>query len=164
MALTLWLFGEGIVELVFGLLTALAAVVLVVLAVVGAVVEHQPGRVLVTLAFLGVGLLLTAVVFGFAYLGESLTYVRGEATTARVVSCEEDGAARQGRSHRSGRGGRWGGGSVARARGRRLPEAARSPGDRRGHTWLRRGSHGSTVRWRRCSSCCRSFRCTTTCG
>jgi len=90
-ALAVWLFSGGTVELWFGLLATAAAVALVVLAVIGAVVERRPGFVLVTVAFLGVGLLLSAVVFGFAYLGESLTYVRGEATTASVLTCEEDG-------------------------------------------------------------------------
>jgi hypothetical protein len=52
--------------------------------------EHHPGLVLVTAAYAGVGALLTAVVFGFAYLDASWTYVRGTHTEAQVVSCEED--------------------------------------------------------------------------
>lgn len=70
--------------------TAAAGVMLVVLAVVTAIVEHQPGLVLVAAAYAGVGALLTAVVFGFAYLEESWTYVRGTPTEAQVVSCEDD--------------------------------------------------------------------------
>ncbi|MFI7678235.1 hypothetical protein [Actinophytocola sp. NPDC049390] len=68
--------------------TVAAGVVLVVLAVANAIVEHRPGLVLVTAAYAGVGALITAVVFGFAYLEESWTYVRGTPTDAHVVSCE----------------------------------------------------------------------------
>jgi len=89
-ALTVWLFSGGVVERVFGFTTVAAGVGLVVVAVVSAVVEHQPGCVLVGVAFFGVGVLLTAVVFGFAYLEESWTYVRGESTHATVRTCEED--------------------------------------------------------------------------
>lgn len=89
-ALAVWLFGTGTVELVSGLAGVLAAVALVVLAVVGAVVERRPGCVLVSLAFLGVGALLTAVVFGFAYLGDTLTYLRGAPATAEITECEDD--------------------------------------------------------------------------
>jgi hypothetical protein len=88
--LALWLFSTGTVELVTGLLGALAGLVLAVLSVVGAIVDHRPGVVLVSLAFLGVGAVLTAIVFGFAYLGESLTYVRGEPATAEITRCEEE--------------------------------------------------------------------------
>lgn len=70
--------------------TVAAGVVLVVVAVVSAIVEHQPGLVLVSAAYAGVGALLTAVVFGFAYLEASWTYVSGTHTEAQVVSCEED--------------------------------------------------------------------------
>jgi hypothetical protein len=89
-ALVVWMFSTGTAELVSGLLGALAGLVLVVASVVGAIVDHRPGVVLVTLAFLGVGALLSAIVFGFAYLGESLTYLRGEPTTAEVTHCEEE--------------------------------------------------------------------------
>ncbi len=68
--------------------TVVAGVVLVVVAVASAIVEHQPGLVLVSAAYAGVGALITAVVFGFAYLEESWTYVRGTHTDAQVVSCE----------------------------------------------------------------------------
>lgn len=88
--LALWLFSTGTAQLVTGLLCALAGLVLVVLSVVGAIVDHRPGVVLVSLAFLGAGAVLTAVVFGFAYLGESWTYLRGEQTTAEVLRCEEE--------------------------------------------------------------------------
>jgi len=88
-AFAVWLFSTGTAELVSGLLGALAGLVLVVLAVVGAVVDHRPGVILVTLAFFGVGAVLTAIVFGFAYLGDSLTYLRGDPTTAEVTRCEE---------------------------------------------------------------------------
>jgi hypothetical protein len=70
--------------------TVAAGVVLVVLAAVTAIVEHRPGLVLVSAAYAGVGALLTAAVFGFAYLEESWTYVRGTHTEAHVVSCEDD--------------------------------------------------------------------------
>lgn len=70
--------------------TVAAGVVLVVVAVVSAIVEHQPGLVLVSAAYAGVGAVLTAVVFGFAYLDASWTYVRGTHTEAQVVSCEDD--------------------------------------------------------------------------
>lgn len=70
--------------------TVAVGVVLVVLAVVSAIVEHRPGLILVSAAYAGVGALLTAVVFGFAYLEESWTYVRGTPTEAQVVSCEDD--------------------------------------------------------------------------
>ncbi|MBB4907764.1 hypothetical protein [Actinophytocola algeriensis] len=76
---------------VFILATVAAGVVLVVVAVASAIVEHQPGLVLVSAAYAGVGALLTAAVFGFAYLEESWTYVRGTPTAAQVVSCEDDG-------------------------------------------------------------------------
>ncbi|HEX2131441.1 MAG TPA: hypothetical protein VHH15_07750 [Actinophytocola sp.] len=89
-AFVVWMFSTGTAELVSGLLGALAGLVLVVLSVVGAIVDHRPGVVLVTLAFLGVGAVLSAVVFGFAYLGESLVYLRGDPTTAEVVRCEEE--------------------------------------------------------------------------
>lgn len=85
-----WLFSTGNVQLVTGLLAALAGLVLVVLSVVGAIVDRRPGVVLVSLAFFGVGAVLTAIVFGFAYLGESLTYLRGEPVTAVVTRCEEE--------------------------------------------------------------------------
>lgn len=74
----------------FILATVGAGVVLVVVAVASAIVEHRPGLVLVSAAYAGVGALLTAVVFGFAYLEESWTYVRGTHTEAQVVSCEDD--------------------------------------------------------------------------
>lgn len=90
-ALAVWSFSAGTVEQVFGFTTVAAGVVLVVVSVVSAVVEHQPGCVLVGVALAGVGALLTAVVFGFAYLEESWTYVRGEQTTAQVATCEDDG-------------------------------------------------------------------------
>ena len=51
--------------------TVAAGVVLVVVAVASAIAEHQPGLVLVSAAYAGVGALLTAVVFGFAYLEAS---------------------------------------------------------------------------------------------
>lgn len=87
-----WLFTAGAAQLVTGLLAALAGLVLVVVSVVGAIVDHRPGLVLVSLAFLGVGAVLTAVLFGFSYLGESITYLRGEPATAEVTRCEhEDG-------------------------------------------------------------------------
>jgi hypothetical protein len=73
---------------VFVFATVAAGVVLVVVAVASAIVEHRPGLVLVSAAYAGVGALLTAVVFGFAYLEESWTYVRGTHTDARVVTCE----------------------------------------------------------------------------
>ena len=73
---------------IFVLATVAAGVVLVVVAVASAIVEHQPGLVLVSAAYAGVGALITAVVFGFAYLEESWTYVRGTHTDAQVVSCE----------------------------------------------------------------------------
>lgn len=85
-----WLFSAGTVQLVTGLLAVLAGLVLVVLSVVGAIADRRPGVVLVSLAFLGVGAVLTAVVFGFAYLGESLTYLRGEPATAEITRCEEE--------------------------------------------------------------------------
>lgn len=85
-----WLFTAGTAQLVTGLLSVLAGLVLVVVSVISAIVEHRPGMVLVSLAFLGVGAVLTAVVFGFAYLGESFTYVSGEKTTAEIIRCEED--------------------------------------------------------------------------
>ena len=68
--------------------TVAAGVVLVVVAVASAIVEHQPGLVLVSAAYAGVGALLTAVVFGFGYLDTSWTYVRGTHTEAQVVTCE----------------------------------------------------------------------------
>lgn len=74
----------------FILATVGAGVVLVVVAVASAIVERRPGLVLVSAAFAGVGALLTAVVFGFAYLEESWTYVRGTHTEAQIVSCEDD--------------------------------------------------------------------------
>ncbi|OLF15369.1 hypothetical protein [Actinophytocola xanthii] len=90
-AFAVWLFSTGTAELVAGLLGALAGLVLVVLSVIGAVVEHRPDVVLVSLAFFGVGAVLTATVFGLAYFGESLTYLRGEPATAKVVRCEDGG-------------------------------------------------------------------------
>lgn len=75
---------------VFVFATAAAGVALAVVAVVTAIVEHQPGLVLVAVAWAGVGALLTAVVFGFAYLEASWTYVRGTHTEAHVVSCDDD--------------------------------------------------------------------------
>lgn len=69
--------------------TVAAGVALVVVGVVSAIVEHQPGLVLVSAAYAGVGALLTAVVFGFAYLEESWTYVRGAPTEAQVLSCDD---------------------------------------------------------------------------
>jgi hypothetical protein len=74
----------------FILATVGAGVVLVVVAVASAIAERQPGLVLVSAAYVGVGAVLTAVVFGFAYLEESWTYVRGTHTEAQVVSCEDD--------------------------------------------------------------------------
>jgi hypothetical protein len=74
----------------FVFLTVAAGVALVVVAVVAAIVERRPGLVLVSAAYAGVGALLTAVVFGFAYLEVSWTYVTGTHTSARVVSCEDD--------------------------------------------------------------------------
>ncbi|MFC4855578.1 hypothetical protein [Actinophytocola glycyrrhizae] len=71
--------------------TVAAGVALVVVGVATAIVEHQPGIVLVSAAYAGVGALLTATVFGFAYLEESWTYVRGAPAEAQVVSCEDDG-------------------------------------------------------------------------
>jgi hypothetical protein len=88
-ALTIWLFTGGVVERVAGFATVAAAVGLVVVAVLSAVAEQQPGCVLVGIAFFGVGALLTAVVFGFAYLEESWTYLRGESTHAVVETCDE---------------------------------------------------------------------------
>lgn len=85
-----WLFTTGTTQLVAGLLGALAGLVLVAVSVASAVAEHQPGVVLVSLAFLGVGAVLTAMVFGFAYLGESITYLRGDPVTATVTHCERD--------------------------------------------------------------------------
>ncbi len=73
---------------IFIVATVAAGVVLVVLAVASAIVERQPGLVLVSAAYAGVGALITAVVFGFAYLEESWTYVRGTHTDAQVVTCE----------------------------------------------------------------------------
>jgi hypothetical protein len=90
-ALTVWLFSAGVVERIFGFATVAAGVALVVVGVISAVVERQPGCVLVGAAFFGVGVLLTAVVFGFAYLDESWTYVRGESTHATVGTCDDDG-------------------------------------------------------------------------
>jgi hypothetical protein len=89
-ALTVWLFGTGVVERVFGGVLVAAGVALVVVAVISAIVERAPGVVLVGAAFAGVGILLTAVVFGFAYLEESWTYVRGESTHATVTGCDDD--------------------------------------------------------------------------
>jgi len=71
--------------------TVAAAVVLVVVAVISAIVERKPGLVLVSAAYAGIGAILTAVVFGFAYLEESWIYVRGTHTEATVVSCDDDG-------------------------------------------------------------------------
>ena len=73
---------------VFIVATVAAGVALVVVAVASAIVEHQPGLVLVSAAYAGVGALLTAVVFGFGYLDTSWTYVRGTHTTAQVLTCE----------------------------------------------------------------------------
>ncbi|MCT2588112.1 hypothetical protein [Actinophytocola gossypii] len=89
-ALVVWMFSSGTAQLVSGFLGALAGLVLVVVSVVKAIVDHRPGVVLVTLAFLGVGALLSAIVFGFAYVGESLTYVGGEPATAEITRCEEE--------------------------------------------------------------------------
>ncbi len=86
-ALAVWLFASGTV---FAVVTVVAGVGLAVVAVVSAIVDRQPGLVLVGFALAGVGALLTAVVFGFAYLDASWTYVSGESTTARVASCEDD--------------------------------------------------------------------------
>jgi hypothetical protein len=74
----------------FILATVAAGVVLVVVAVASAIVERKPGLVLVSAAYAGAGALFTATVFGFAYLEESWTYVRGAHTEAQVVSCEDD--------------------------------------------------------------------------
>ncbi|GAB3466994.1 hypothetical protein [Actinophytocola sediminis] len=90
-----WLFSSGTVALVTGLLGALAGLVLVVVSVVGTIVDHRPGVVLVSLAFLGVGAAVTSVVFGLAYLEESVTYLRGEQTTARITHCERDDGERE---------------------------------------------------------------------
>lgn len=73
---------------VFIVATVAAGVALVGVAVVAAIVEHQPGLVLVAAAYAGVGAVLTAVVFGFAYLDTSWTYLRGTHTEAQVVTCE----------------------------------------------------------------------------
>jgi hypothetical protein len=87
--LTVWLFGSGTVERVSGFAAVAAGVGLVVVAVRSAFVERAPGCVLVGAALAGVGALLTAVVFGFAYLETSWTYVRGEHTRATAVTCDD---------------------------------------------------------------------------
>lgn len=89
--LTVWLFSAGTVERIFGYATVAAGVALVVVAVISAIVEREPSFVLAGVAFLGVGVLVTAVVFGWAYLGASWTYIRGDSTQATVTTCEEDG-------------------------------------------------------------------------
>lgn len=88
-ALTGWLFTSGVAERTLGFVTVASGVALVLVAVVSAIVEHQPGCVLVAVAYAGVGALLTAVVFGFAYLEESWTYVQGTHTEAHVLSCDD---------------------------------------------------------------------------
>lgn len=88
--LTVWLFSAGTVEQIFGYAAVAAGVALVVVAVVSAIVEHEPGFVLVGVAFFGIGVLLTMIVFGWAYLEASWTYVRGEPTQATVTTCDED--------------------------------------------------------------------------
>ena len=88
--LAVWMFSAGTVERVFGFAVVAAGVGLVVVAVVSAVVERQPGCVLVGAALAGVGALLTAVVFGFAYLDTAWTYVRGEHTQATAVTCDDN--------------------------------------------------------------------------
>ncbi len=89
-ALAGWLFGVGGTERVFGFATVAFGVGLVVVGVVSAVVERQPGCVLVGAALAGAGALITAVVFGFAYLDASWTYVRGTHTTATTLTCDDD--------------------------------------------------------------------------
>jgi hypothetical protein len=89
--LTVWLFSAGTVERIFGYAAVASGVALVVVAVISAIVEHEPGFVLVGVAFFGVGVLLTATVFGWAYLEASWTYLNGESTQATVTRCEEDG-------------------------------------------------------------------------
>lgn len=88
--LTVWLFSAGTVERIFGYTAVAAGVALVVVAVISAIVEHEPGFVLVGVAFFGIGVLLTAVVFGWAYLEASWTYITGDSTQATVTTCEED--------------------------------------------------------------------------
>ena len=90
-ALAVWLFSSGAVADVSIFVAVAAGAILTVVSVVSAVVEHQPGCILVGAALAGVGVLLTMVVFGWAYLGESWTYLQGETTTAEVLTCEEDG-------------------------------------------------------------------------
>lgn len=90
-SLAVWLFSSGVVADVSIFVAVAAGAILTVVSVVSAVVEHQPGCILVGAALAGVGVLLTMVVFGWAYLGESWTYLQGESTTAEVVTCEEDG-------------------------------------------------------------------------
>jgi len=90
-SLAVWLFSSGPVADASIFVAVATGALLAILSVVSAIVEHQPGCILVGLALAGVGVLLTMVVFGWAYLGESLTYVQGETTTAEVLTCEEDG-------------------------------------------------------------------------
>lgn len=90
-SLAVWLFSSGVVADVAVFVAVATGALLTILSVVSAIVEHQPGCILVGVALAGVGVLLTMVVFGWAYLGESWTYLRGESTTAEVVTCEEDG-------------------------------------------------------------------------
>lgn len=90
-SLAVWLFSSGVVSDVSIFVAVATGSLLAILSVVSAVVEHQPGCILLGVAWAGVGGLLTMVVFGWAYLGESWTYVQGETTTAEVVTCEEDG-------------------------------------------------------------------------
>lgn len=90
-SLAVWLFSSGAVADVSIFVAVASGALLTVVSVVSAVVEHQPGCILVGAALAGVGVLLTMVVFGWAYLGESWTYLQGETTTAEVLTCEEDG-------------------------------------------------------------------------
>lgn len=90
-SLAVWLFSSGVVADVSVFVAVATGALLTILSVVSAIVEHQPGCILLGVAWAGVGVLLTMVVFGWAYLGESWTYLRGETTTAEVLTCEEDG-------------------------------------------------------------------------
>lgn len=90
-SLAVYLFSSGVVADVSIFVAVATGALLTILSVVSAVVEHQPGCILLGVAWAGVGVLLTMVVFGWAYLGESWTYLQGETTTAEVLACEEDG-------------------------------------------------------------------------
>jgi hypothetical protein len=90
-SLAVWLFSSGVVADVSIFVAVATGALVTILSVVSAIVEHQPGCILLGVAWAGAGVLLTMVLFGWAYLGESWTYLRGETTTAQVVTCEEDG-------------------------------------------------------------------------